>query len=137
MAKGDHLMRTLAILALTGAAFAAKPGLNSDTIWDMRSVGEPQITKDGKNIIYTLGWSDKMVDQRYTNLWIISSDGKENRPITTGAFRDTSPRISPDGTRIAYITNRSGKNQIHVRWLDTNQEAQITDLQQAPSNIEW
>ena len=130
-------MRTLAILALTTVAFAAKPGLNSDTIWEMRSVGEPQITKDGKSIIYTLGWSDKMVDQRYTNLWIISSDGKENRPITTGAFRDGSPRISPDGSRIAYITNRSGKNQIHVRWIDSNQEAQITDLQQAPSNIEW
>ena len=130
-------MRTLAILALTGAAFAAKPGLNSDTIWEMRSVADPQITKDGKSIIYTLGWSDKMVDQRYTNLWTISSDGKENRPITTGAFRDTSPRISPDGTRIAYLSNRTGKNQIHVRWIDTNQEAVITDLQQAPSNIEW
>src|SRR5579883_932679 len=131
-------MRTAVLLALlTGAAFGAKPGLTSDTIWEMRSVSEPQITKDGKSIIYVLGWSDKMVDQRYSNLWIVGSDGKENRPITTGAFRDTSPRISPDGTRIAYISNRSGKNQIHVRWLDTNQEAQITDLQQAPSNIEW
>ena len=131
-------MRTFILLAFTtGAIFAAKPGLNSDTIWEMRSVAEPQITKDGKNIVYVLGWSDKMVDQRYTNLWTISSDGKDNRPITTGAFRDSSPRISPDGTRIAYISNRSGKNQIHVRWLDTNQEAQITDLQQAPTNIEW
>lgn len=131
-------MRTAVLLALlAGAAFGAKPGLTSDTIWEMRSVSEPQITKDGKSIIYVLGWSDKMVDQRYSNLWIVGSDGKENRPITTGAFRDTSPRISPDGTRIAYISNRSGKNQIHVRWLDTNQEAQITDLQQAPSNIEW
>jgi acylaminoacyl-peptidase len=131
-------MRTFALIVFAASAvFAAKPGLNSDTIWDMRSVTEPQITKDGKSIIYVLGWSDKMVDQRYSSLWTISGDGKENRPITTGAFRDTSPRISPDGTRIAYLSNRSGKNQIHVRWLDTNQEAQITDLQQAPSNIEW
>src|SRR5579872_4439854 len=99
MAKGDTPMRIFAILALAlSSAFAAKPGLNSDTIWEMRSVADPQITKDGKNIIYTLGWSDKMVDQRYSNLWVTSSDGKDNRPITTGAFRDSAPRISPDGT---------------------------------------
>ena len=79
-----------------------------------------------------------MIDQRFSNLWMVSSDGKDNRPLTTGSLSATSrPRISPDGTRIAYLSNRSGKKQIHVRWLDTGQEAQITDLQQAPSSIEW
>jgi dipeptidyl aminopeptidase/acylaminoacyl peptidase len=131
-------MRKL-ILILTASAtmFAAKPGLNTETFWGMRNVSDPQITKDGKSVIYVLGWSDKMVDQRYSNLWMVSSDGKDNRPITTGSYRDSAPRISPDGTRIAYLSNRSGKNQIHVRWLDTGQEAQITELQQGPSNIEW
>src|SRR5580704_16859537 len=128
---------TILAVLLTSAAFAAKPGLNTETIWEMRTVSDPQITKDGKSVIYVLGWSDKMVDQRYSNLWMVSSDGKDNRPITTGSYRDSAPRISPDGTRIAYLSNRSGKNQIHVRWLDTGQEAQITELQQGPSNIEW
>ncbi|MBZ5604219.1 MAG: S9 family peptidase, partial [Acidobacteriia bacterium] len=86
-------MRLFTLLIFAGAAFA-KPGLTTDTIWEMRSVTEPQITKDGKSIIYVLGWSDKMVDQRYSNLWMISSDGKDNRPLTTGAFHDSSPRLS-------------------------------------------
>jgi acylaminoacyl-peptidase len=103
----------------------------------MRTVTDPQITRDGKSVIYVVGWNDKMVDQRFSNLWIVSSDGKDNRPLTTGSYRDSSPRISPDGTRIAYLSNRSGKNQVHVRWLDSSQEAQITELQQAPSGIEW
>jgi dipeptidyl aminopeptidase/acylaminoacyl peptidase len=131
-------MRAFGILLLAAtAAFGAKSGLISDTVWDMRSVTEPQIAKDAKSVIYVLGWNDKMVDQRYSNLWIVSGDGKENRPLTTGAFRDTSPRLSPDGTRVAFLSNRSGKNQIHVRWLDGGQETQVTDLQQAPSAIEW
>ena len=130
-------MRAFVLLLCASAAFAAKPGLNSETVWDIRQVADPQITKDAKSVIYVLGWADKMVDQRYSNLWIVSGDGKDNRPLTTGAFRDTSPRLSPDGTRVAYLSNRSGKNQIHVRWLDSAQEAQITDLQQAPSGIEW
>jgi len=131
-------MRTISfILFAASAAFAAKPGLTTETIWEMRSAADPQITRDGKSVIYILGWSDKMTDTRLSNLWIASTDGKDNRPITTGSFRDSEPRISPDGTRIAYLSNRSGKPQIHVRWLDTNQDAQITDLEQAPSAIEW
>ena len=110
-------MTSLAVL-FTSIAFAAKPGLNTDTIWEMRSVGDPQITRDGKSVIYVLGFNDKMSDQKLSNLWMVSNDGKDNRPLTTGAFRDSSPRISPDGTRIAYLSNRSGKVQVHVRWLD-------------------
>jgi acylaminoacyl-peptidase len=131
-------VRTLLILAASiGTAFAAKSPLSSDTVWDLRAVSEPQITKDAKSVIYVLAWYDKMKDDRYSNLWIAASDGKDNRPLTTGAFKDTSPRLSPDGTRVAYLSNRSGTTQIHVRWLDTGQEAQITDLQQAPSSIAW
>ncbi len=131
-------MRKFGLIMLASATlFAAKPGLNTETVWEMRTVAEPQITKDGKNVIYVLGWSDKMTDTRLSNIWIVSSDGKDNRPLTNGSFKDSSPRISPDGTRIAYLSNRSGKNQIHVRWLDSAQDAQITDLQQGPSNIEW
>ena len=131
-------MRNVVLILVTSAAlYAAKPGLNTETVWGMRTVTDPQITRDGKSVIYVVGWNDKMVDQRFSNLWIVSSDGKDNRPLTTGSYRDSSPRISPDGTRIAYLSNRSGKNQIHVRWLDSSQEAQITELQQAPSGIEW
>lgn len=131
-------MRTLGLLLLAiAAAFGAKPGLNTETIWDMRQVSDPQISRDGKSVVYVLGWSDKMLDQRHSNLWMVSSDGKDNRPLTAGNFRETSPRLSPDGTRLAYLSNRSGKVQIHVRWMDSGQEAQITDTQQAPSAIEW
>jgi dipeptidyl aminopeptidase/acylaminoacyl peptidase len=130
-------MRFLAFFGLLGVLNAAKPGMDTGTIWDLRSVSEPQITRDAKSVIYVLSWSDKMVDQRYTNLWMVSGDGKDDRPLTTGAYKDSEPRISPDGMRVAYLSNRSGKTQIHVRWLDTGQEAQITDLQQAPSQIVW
>lgn len=130
-------MRYLVFFGLLSALNAAKPGLNTATIWDLRSVSDPQISKDAKSVIYVLTWSDKMTDQRYTNLWMVSGDGKDERPLTTGAFKDSEPRLSPDGSRLAYLSNRSGKTQIHVRWLDSAQDAQITDLQQSPSNIVW
>lgn len=132
------MFRTFAVaLALASSALAAKQPWTTDTLWDMRTVGDPQITKDGKSVVYTIGWNDRMTDAAYSNLWIVSTDGKDQRPLTTGAFRDSSPRLSPDNTRLAYLSNRSGKPQIRVRWLDTGQEAQITDLEDAPGGIEW
>jgi dipeptidyl aminopeptidase/acylaminoacyl peptidase len=130
-------MRVLAFFGLLSILSAAKPGLNSGTVWDLRSVSDPQITRDAKSVVYVLTWSDKMTDQRYTNLWMVSGDGKDDRPLTTGAYKDSEPRLSPDGTRLAYLSNRSGKTQIHVRWLDSAQDAQVTDSQQTPSNIVW
>lgn len=124
-------------LALAVAPALAKRPLSSDTLFDLRSVGDPQITKDGKSVVFTLGWNDRVNDASYSNLWIVSSDGKDQRPLTTGPFRDTSPRLSPDGTRLAYISNRSGRPQIRIRWMDSGQEAEITDLLESPSAIEW
>ena len=133
------MLRTLTFLAcLTAASHAsAKNNLSTADYWEWRNVSSPQISHDGKTVVYVVGWNDRMNDAMHSNLWMAAADGRDNRPITQGSFRDTSPRWSPDGTRLAYITNRGGKTQIHVRWMDSGQEAAITDLEDAPANIAW
>ena len=134
-----RILRSLVLLLGAAAVAAAEPPklLTADTLWDWRTVGDPQISPDGKWVVYTLGWNDRMSDAMYSNLWIAGVDGKDHRPLTQGNFRDTSPRWSRDGKRLAYLSNRSGKAQIHVRWMDSGQEARITDLEQTPANIAW
>lgn len=118
-------------------AFAAKLPMATETVWDLRTASEPQISRDGRSVVYVQGYSDKMNDAMHSNLWIANVENKEVRPLTQGPYKDASPRWSPDNTRLAYLSNRSGKTQIHVRWIDTGVEAQITDLENAPSGIEW
>src|ERR1700694_3233731 len=60
---------------------------------------DPQISPDGKKIVYVRRFADPLTDRRYSNLWIIDADGSDHRPLTTGNRNDVSPRWSPDGTR--------------------------------------
>src|SRR5215470_6379271 len=98
---------------------------------------DPQISPDGKKIVYVRRFSDATTDKRYSNLWIINADGSDHRPITTGNRNDASPRWSPDGNRLAYLSDADGKQQIYIRWMDTGQTARISNLDQAPDAINW
>jgi dipeptidyl aminopeptidase/acylaminoacyl peptidase len=98
---------------------------------------DPQISPDGKKIVYVRRFADPMTDKRYSNLWIINSDGTDHRAITTGNRSDASPRWSPDGTRIAYLSDADGKQQVYIRWMDSGQSARITNLEQSPDAIAW
>lgn len=98
---------------------------------------DPQISPDGKKIVYVRRFADPMTDKRYNNLWIINSDGSEHRALTTGNRNDGSPRWSPDGTRIAFLSDADGKQQIYIRWMDSGQTARITNLEESPEAIAW
>src|SRR6185369_2333222 len=120
----------VAWLASTGlvaqAQDAGRKPLTVEAFFELRLVSDPQISPDGKRIVYTLATPDRFNDKRFTNLWIVDSDGKDNRPFTSGAYNDSLPKWSPDGSRIAYLSNRSGSAQVHVRWMDSGQETVIT-----------
>ncbi len=102
---------------------------------DMESVGNPQISPDGTQIVYTRGWVDKVNDRRKSALWIMSSDSSRNRRLLEGG----GARWSPDGTRILFTKQGDPKgSQIFVRWMDDEGAvSQITRLENGPSNARW
>jgi dipeptidyl aminopeptidase/acylaminoacyl peptidase len=137
--KNRCLLVLAVSLALCAFAFAQpKPRLlDKETFMEMESVGNPEISPDGKQIIFTRTWVDKVKDQYRSNLWIVDVDGARVRELTSGARNDSSPVWSPDGKRIAFLSDRDGTNQLHVMWLDTREVAQLTHLAQAPNGIKW
>ncbi|MBK6799635.1 MAG: S9 family peptidase [Acidobacteria bacterium] len=111
--------------------------LDKETFMEMESVSSPAISPDGKQIVFTRTWVDKTKDQYRSNLWIIDVDGSRVRELTSGARSDSGPVWSPDGKRIAFLSDRDGTNQLHVMWVETREMAQLTHLEQAPGNIKW
>ena len=98
---------------------------------------DAQISPDGQWIAYVRQWSDQMTDRRYSNVWIVKADGSDHRPLTTGKYSEDTPRWSPDGKRIAYVSNRSGSAQVYVRWMDNGITVQVTNVTNPPSAVAW
>ena len=106
-------------------------------VFQLEFVSDPQISPDGQHIIYRRNFKDIMTDRNLSNLWICKFDGSDNHPLTTGNQNDRSPRWSPDGKRLLYISNKDGSSQIYLRWLDNGAEAKLTNLQTSPAGITW
>jgi dipeptidyl aminopeptidase/acylaminoacyl peptidase len=129
-----------AALVCSGAALkAAQPShiLQASDEFQIQLATDPQISPDGQRVAYVRTFADPMTDRRYANLWIVRSDGTEQRALTTGNRADSMPRWSPDGTRLAYLSDADGKIQLYVRWMDSGQSARLTNLDDPPGDIEW
>lgn len=107
-------------------------------VFELEYAADPQISPDGSQIVYVRTFMDIMTDRPRSNLWIVGSDGRDHRPLETGQANFSSPRWSPDGTRLLYIaTDENDKRQLYLRWMDTGQTAMLTHLERSPGGISW
>ncbi len=98
-------------------------------------VQDPRISPDGRQIVFTRRWVDKQNDRWSSAVWIMDADGSRQRFLLEGS----TPRWSPDGTRIAYTSSgEPDGTQIFVKWVDDPAPAtQLTRVAKSPSNLTW
>lgn len=137
------LMSAVCAVCVMGSAVRAQDSLGNHRftlrdIFDLQWAADPQISPDGKQIVYARSRYDIMKDRERSILWLVNADGGEQRPLTSGGDRnETSPRWSPDGGRIAYVSNAEGSSEIHVRWLASGVDGVITHVEHGPSSLSW
>jgi TolB protein len=76
-----------------------------ETNWGAR----PDFSPDGTRVVYS-----SYLGRNWQQLWLLPANGGDPFPLTYGEWDDTSPRWSPDGHHIAYISNREGDTQLRV-----------------------
>ncbi len=106
-------------------------------VFDLEYATDPQPSADGSEIVYVRRSNDIMTDRTRSNIWSVKADGSENRPLLSGRDNYSSPRWSPDGTKIAYTSAAEGSNQIYLRWQDSGQTALLSNLTSSPSGLTW
>jgi TolB protein len=87
-----------------------------ETNWKAR----PDFSPDGKRIVYA-----SYLGQSWHQLWVMPAGGGDAFPISYGAFDNTNPRWSPDGTMIAFISNRSGNTSLWVQTIPGGAQTEL------------
>ncbi|SFO03485.1 acylaminoacyl-peptidase [Algoriphagus ornithinivorans] len=115
-----------------------KTALQPLDVFDMEYVTEPSISPDGSKVVYVRNFKDIMTDRDYSNLWIVNSDGSQNRPITQGNQRDYAPVWSHDGTKLAFLSNQQDdKTKLFVHYFDTQTSVALTNSAVPPGSVSW
>ncbi|GLS24870.1 S9 family peptidase [Marinibactrum halimedae] len=141
-------MKKIGILALgclSAMAFASDKGasdtekdntLHLNDVFSLEYASGVEIDNSGKTTYFVRHYMDIHSDKKAGNIWKVDEKGGM-RPVTNGLHNDFSPLLSPNGDRLAYISTASGKPQIHIKWLNTGEETQITHLTSSPGNLAW
>ena len=88
-----------------------KRPISAEDLYAIQLISDPQMSPDGQWVVFALQRVDQKSEEKYSNLWIAATDGSGARQFTYGDQRDRRPRWSPDGSRIAFISNRKEKDQ--------------------------
>ena len=131
----------LLLLTLGSAAGAQTPATSlfeAKDLFQLQVASDPQVRPDGRAIAYVRATGDIMTDRMNRSIWLIDLATGKQQPLSEAPGQLSSPRWSPDGTRLAYIFTPEGeKPQLRVRWLASGQSARLSTLAEGPRNISW
>ena len=132
-----------AVCAGLGPLAAAPADSNSPLfegrdIFGLQWASDPQIRPDGRTVAYVRNSNEVMTDQARRSIWIVDIAMGTQSPLVSGTGSHFSPRWSPDGSRLAYVsTGEEGRAQLFVRWLATGASSRIADLSSSPDDLAW
>ncbi len=122
------LLGLLLIAACAAPALAVGRALTIDDLLAVKSVSDPQVSPDGKSIVYVMSELDKTTQKSNSDLYLIPVAGGEPKRLTTSTGADNHPRWSPDGKSISFLSTRSGSGQVWLLPLDGGEARQLTRL---------
>lgn len=138
MERSVILFIVLLVLATPAAVFAeGKRPMTIDDLFRFKRISDPQISPDGKLVVYVVGSVDLNANSMSSTLWLATTDKGEPRQLTNTTKKDRHPRWSPDGKHILFESNRSGENQLWIIDLDGGEARQLTTISTDAGNGIW
>lgn len=116
---------------------AKKYGIQPEDLYELKSVANPQVSPNGKEVVYIQTHIDQKKNDYVSNLYYIHLDERQPKQWTFGEHKTSSPVWSPDGKHLAFVSTRSGKSQIYVLSKDGGEAKQLTFWKKGATNPVW
>ena len=118
----------LGLFMMTPSTPPAKRPMTVDDLLAVKGVADPQVSPDGKLVVYQVSEYDTKAGKAQSDLWLVPVAGGPASRLTTASGNDTHPRWSPDGKSVAFTSTRSGSSQIWLIALGGGEARQLTKL---------
>ena len=114
-------------------------GMVPEDVYEPTGVADPRLSPDGATVAYMVGDVDKDANEYRGAIWMAAADGSTPpRRFTSGEKRDADPRWSPDGTRLAFTSNRTGTtSQLYVMPVAGGEPRKLTSLKEDVTEPVW
>jgi dipeptidyl aminopeptidase/acylaminoacyl peptidase len=130
----------LAVAVTVSSPAAAQRPVEARDLLRIREVSDPQVSPDGGWVAYAVGTSDTVEDERDADVWMSRWDGKRSVRLTNSKEPEHSPRWSPNGRYLAFLSSREDSNEVEQIWLldrAGGEAERLTNLPGGVSDFAW
>jgi dipeptidyl aminopeptidase/acylaminoacyl peptidase len=111
--------------------------VTNDDLFALRVIGEFQVSPDGARVVFVVTRTDTEKDRTVANLWMVETAGGAPRQLTTAYANDSAPRWSPDGTTIAFVSDREERKELWLIPADVGEARRLTRGSSDVSQPAW
>jgi dipeptidyl aminopeptidase/acylaminoacyl peptidase len=130
----------LAVVLSSTNTLAAQRPVEAKDLLRLREVSDPQLSPDGAWVAYTVSTADTVADKQDDDVWMSSWDGKRSVRLTWTGEKEHTPRWSPDGRYLAFLSSRDDPRGVDQVWLLNRaggEAERVTDQPGGISDYAW